>query len=90
MDFLSCLKLNYSETLWMTFTSTQYTMLKNYVLESIICLCFNDVNKWHQFLYILKETVKVYQYGYQMKGLNLSVKNLLLVDRFCCFLMRNW
>ena len=37
-----------------------------------------------------KKMVKVYQYGYQMKGLDLRVKNLLLVDWFCCFLMRNW
>ena len=37
-----------------------------------------------------EKTVKVYQYGYQIKGLDLRVKNLLLVDRFCYFLTRNW
>ena len=42
------------------------------------------------FTFWKKKTVKVYQYEYQMKGLHLRVKNLLLVDRFCCFLMWDW
>ena len=69
------------------FNSTQYNiMLKSYFFKSIFCLCFSDVNKWHQFIYILKKkTVKFYQYGYQMKRLDLRVKNLLLND-FVVFL----
>ena len=53
-------------------------------LKSIIYLCFIDINKWHQFVYILKKTVKGYQYGYQMKGLDLGVKNMWFVYRFSC------
>ena len=61
-----------------------------FLYENLLFVCFTDVNKWHRFLYILIKTVKVYQYGYQMKGLDLRVKNLLFVDRFCCFLMWDW
>ena len=34
--------------------------------------------------------VKDYQYGYQMKSLDLGVKNILFIDQFWCFLMQDW
>ena len=67
-----------------TFNSTEYTMLKYYFLKSLIFLCFTDVNKCHWFVYILEKKVKGCQYGYQMKGLGLGVKNMWYVYRFSC------
>ena len=62
-------------------------MLKSYFLKSIVSLCFSDVNKWHRFVYILKKLIKGYQYGYQMKALDLGVKNMLFIDQFGCLFM---
>ena len=37
-----------------------------------------------------EKTVKGYHYGYQIKALELGVKNMLFVDRFLSFLMQDW
>ena len=83
--FLLC-EVRVFQNLVDTFNLTKYTTLKSYFIKSIICLCFPDVNKCHQFVYILKKRYKVINMGIKWKVLTWGLRIFDLFIDFCVWL----